>query len=70
MQFDLDQPYLEVQQQTRELGGRIDSMAAAADESSEVHAGVLAALRASGLARMMVDQSSWTRSPSAWRAKR
>jgi acyl-CoA dehydrogenase len=62
MKFDLDQPYLEVQQQARELGGRIDSMAAAADESSEVHAGVLAALRASGLARMMVPAAFGGRS--------
>jgi acyl-CoA dehydrogenase len=62
MKFDLDEPYLEVQQQARELGRRIDSVAAAADESSEVHAGVLGALRDSGLARMMVPAAYGGRS--------
>jgi acyl-CoA dehydrogenase len=54
MQFDLDQPYLDVQRQARELAQRIEPVAAAADECSEVHGGVLAALRDSGLARLMV----------------
>jgi acyl-CoA dehydrogenase len=62
MQFDLDQPYLEVQRQARELARQIESMAATADESSEVHAGVLAALRTSDLARLMVPAAFGGRS--------
>ena len=62
MKFDLDQPYLEVQQQARELARRIEPMAAVADESSEAHAGVRAALRDSGLARMMVPAAYGGRS--------
>jgi acyl-CoA dehydrogenase len=62
MQFDLDAPYLEVQRQARELARRIEPLAAAADESSEVHAGVLAALRDSGLATLMVPAAYGGRS--------
>jgi acyl-CoA dehydrogenase len=62
MQFDLDPPYLEIQQQARALAQRIDAMAAVADESSETHAGVLGALRDSGLCRMMVPAAYGGRS--------
>jgi acyl-CoA dehydrogenase len=58
----LDAPYLEVQAQARALARRIEPLAAAADESSELHAGVRAALRDSGLARMMVPAAYGGRS--------
>ncbi|HUG02823.1 MAG TPA: acyl-CoA dehydrogenase family protein [Steroidobacteraceae bacterium] len=52
--FELDLPYLAIQNEARELARRIEPIAAEADESSEVHAGVLAALRGSGLCQLMV----------------
>ncbi len=54
MNFDLDPKYLEVQQQAREFARSIEPLAVEADESSEVHAGVLSALRKSGLSELMV----------------
>lgn len=54
MNFELDSKYLEIQQQARELAQSIDYLAIEADASSEVHAGVLAALRTSGLTDLMV----------------
>lgn len=54
MQFSLDSRYLELQQQARELARAIEPMAAEADEMSTVHAGVLGALRDSGLCELMV----------------
>jgi acyl-CoA dehydrogenase len=54
MNFDLDPKYLEIQQQAREFARSIEPLADEADESSEVHAGVLAALRESGLSELMV----------------
>jgi acyl-CoA dehydrogenase len=52
--FELDSPYLAIQNEAREFARRIEPIAAEADESSEVHAGVLAALRGSGLCQLMV----------------
>ena len=54
MNFDLDPKYLEIQEQAREFARSIEPIADEADESSEVHAGVLAALRESGLSELMV----------------
>jgi len=52
--FELDPLYLAIQHEARELARRIEPLAAEADESSEVHAGVLALLRGSGLCQLMV----------------
>jgi acyl-CoA dehydrogenase len=54
MNFELDQAYLEIQDQARQLARVIEPMAAEADEMSEIHPGVLAALKASGLSELMV----------------
>ncbi len=54
MNFELDPKYLEIQQQAREFARSIEPLAEEADESSEVHAGVLAALQNSGLSELMV----------------
>ena len=54
MNFELDPRYLEIQREARELAQSIEPMAAEADESSEPHAGVLDALRSSGLSQLMV----------------
>ena len=62
MQFDLDPPYLEIQRQARELGRRLEPMAAAADASSDTHGGVLGTLRQSGLATLMIPEAYGGRS--------
>ena len=54
MNFELDSGYLEIQQQAREFAQSIEHLAAEADEMSEVHPGLLSALRESGLSRLMV----------------
>jgi acyl-CoA dehydrogenase len=54
MNFDLDPKYLEIQEQAREFARSIEPLADEADESSEVHPGILAALRESGLSELMV----------------
>ncbi len=54
MNFELDPKYLEIQQQAREFAQSIEPLAVEADESSEVHAGVLAALQQSRLSELMV----------------
>jgi acyl-CoA dehydrogenase len=54
MSFELDPMYLEIQRQAREFAQAIEPMAEEADESSEVHSGVLDALRNSGLSELMV----------------
>jgi acyl-CoA dehydrogenase len=54
MNFDLDPKYLEIQQQAREFAQSIEPLADEADESSEVHPGILAALQKSGLSELMV----------------
>ncbi len=46
--------YLEIQREAREFAQTIEPLAEEADESSEVHAGVLDALRGSGLSELMV----------------
>lgn len=54
MNFELDAPYLEIQSQARRFARAIEPVAAQADEMSEIHPGVLAALRDSGLSNLMV----------------
>ena len=54
MNFELDAKYLEIQQEAREFARSIEPLAAEADESSEVHNGVLDALRSSGLSKLMI----------------
>lgn len=54
MNFDLDPKYLEIQEQDRGFARSIEPLADEADESSEVHPGILAALRESGLSELMV----------------
>jgi acyl-CoA dehydrogenase len=63
MNFELDQRYLEIQRQARELARSIEPMAAEADElSTEIHPGVLSALRDSGLCELMVPADHGGRS--------
>jgi acyl-CoA dehydrogenase len=54
MNFELDAPYLEIQRQARDFARAIDPVAVEADEMSEIHPVVLAALRESGLSDLMV----------------
>lgn len=54
MIFDLDPKYLELQREARAFARSLEPLAEEADASSELHAGVLAALRESGLSRLMV----------------
>jgi acyl-CoA dehydrogenase len=54
MNFELDSEYLEIQRQAQEFAQAIEPVAVQADEMSEIHPGVLAALRESGLSDLMV----------------
>jgi acyl-CoA dehydrogenase len=54
MNFELDRHYLEIQQQARDFAKAIEPIAVQADEMSEIHPGVLAALKESGLSDLMV----------------
>lgn len=54
MDFKLQEKYLEIQEQARAYARAVDPIAVEADESSELHPGLLAALRESGLAELMV----------------
>jgi acyl-CoA dehydrogenase len=54
MNFELDAEYLEIQRQAKDFANAIEPIAAQADEMSEIHPGVLAALRESGLSDLMV----------------
>jgi acyl-CoA dehydrogenase len=56
MNFELEPKYLEIRDQAMELARALEPMAAEADEMSELHPGVLAALRASGLSELMVPR--------------
>jgi acyl-CoA dehydrogenase len=62
MNFELDGPYLEIQQQARDFARAIEPIAAEADEMSEIHPGVLAAFRDSGLSDLMVPEEYGGRS--------
>lgn len=54
MNFELDQKYLDIQDEARNLARSLEPLAVEADDSSQIHAGVLAALQASGLSELMV----------------
>ncbi|NIM69810.1 MAG: acyl-CoA dehydrogenase [Xanthomonadales bacterium] len=54
MKLELDGQYLAIQAEARSLARAIEPLAVEADEMSEVHPGVLAALRESGLSTLMV----------------
>ena len=54
MNFELDARYIALQQQARAFTRAIDPIAVEADESSQVHPGVLAALQQSELCALMV----------------
>jgi acyl-CoA dehydrogenase len=54
MNFELDKQTLEIQRQARELAASIENIAVEADESNDVHPGVLDALRSSQLSELMV----------------
>ena len=62
MNFELDAPYLEIQRQARDFAQAIEPIAVEADEMSEIHPGVLAALRESGLCEFMVPEEFGGRS--------
>jgi len=54
MNFELDEKYQAIQREARELAGSVEPLAREADAANEIHPGVLGALRASGLANLMV----------------
>ncbi|RMF96538.1 MAG: acyl-CoA dehydrogenase family protein [Gammaproteobacteria bacterium] len=54
MDWELEAGLKAIQAEARQLAATVEPMAAEADECSQVHAGVLEALRASGLCRLMV----------------
>jgi len=54
MNFSLDPKYLAIQQEARAFASSIAAMANEADEMSEVHPGILEALRQSSLSQLMV----------------
>lgn len=54
MNFELDTQTLEIQRQALELAASIENIAVEADESNDVHPGVLDALRSSQLSELMV----------------
>ena len=70
MNFELESQYLEIQEQARAFAIAIRPFAVEADESSEIHPGVLTAFRESGLGELMVPEQFGGRSenidPLAW----
>jgi acyl-CoA dehydrogenase len=54
MNFSLDQEYLDIQAQARQLAASIEHIAVEADDMSTIHPQILEALRASELSRLMV----------------
>jgi acyl-CoA dehydrogenase len=62
MNFELDPEYLEIQGQARELAKSIEHLAAEADACNDIHPAVLAALKASGLSKLMVPAEHGGRS--------
>lgn len=56
MNFNLDAVYVEIQERARAFAREIEPIAVEADEMSQVHPGVLEALRQSGLSRLMVPK--------------
>ena len=62
MNFELDPHYRAIQAEARDLARAVEPLAQQADEMSEVHPGVLAALKQSGLSSLMVPQEYGGRS--------
>ncbi len=62
MSFELEPAYLELQHEARAFARSIEPLAIEADESSEVHPGMLDALRKSGLCGLMVPAQHGGRS--------
>lgn len=56
MSFELDDEYLEIQSEARELAASVESIATEADASNVIHPGILAALRSSNLGDLMVTE--------------
>ncbi|TDJ42706.1 MAG: acyl-CoA dehydrogenase family protein [Gammaproteobacteria bacterium] len=56
MSFELDDEYLEIQSEARELAASVETIAAEADASNVIHPGILAALRSSNLGDLMVTE--------------
>jgi len=54
--FELDDEYLEIQSEARELAASVETIAAEADASNVIHPGILAALRSSNLGDLMVTE--------------
>ena len=54
MNFELDARHREIQKQAQAFAKTIEPLAAEADEMSEIHPGLLSALRNSGLSKLMV----------------
>ncbi len=54
MNFDLDQQYKDLQEEARDLTRSIEHIAVEADNMSDLHPGILAALQASDLSNLMV----------------
>lgn len=54
MNFTLDTEYLDIQQKARDLTRSIEAIAAEADSCNEIHPGILKALQASDLSKLMV----------------
>lgn len=56
MSFELDDEYLEIQREARELAASVETIATEADASNVIHPGILAALRSSNLGDLMVTE--------------
>ena len=54
MDFKLEGKYLEIQEQARAFARAVEPIAVEADDMSQLHPGLLAALQESGLAKLMV----------------
>ncbi len=54
MSFELDDDYLEIQREARELAASVESIATEADASNVIHPGILEALQSSALCDLMV----------------
>jgi acyl-CoA dehydrogenase len=54
MDFELESHYLEIQEQAKAFARAVEPFAVEADDMSELHPGLLAALRDSGLSELMV----------------
>jgi alkylation response protein AidB-like acyl-CoA dehydrogenase len=65
MDFKLEGKYLEIQEQARAFARAVEPIAVEADDMSQLHPGLLAALQESGLAQLMVPAEYGGRQNSA-----